>query len=109
MLRMCGDDTQRLRRRTEQDIVRHDLFLERYGGDQLRHGEHDVEIGHVEQFRVTVFEPLCPRQTLALRAVTISARAVADALVAAVVAALNIPAQSSGAATLDRSHGTPPL
>jgi hypothetical protein len=99
---------QRLRRRPEQDIVDHGLVLERDGGDQVRHGEHHVEVGHVEQFCLTVFEPLRPRQTLALGAVAIAARAVADALMAAIAASLDVTAESGSAATLDRSHCAPP-
>ena len=73
MLRIGGDGAQRLRRRPEQDIVDHCLVLERDGGDQVRNREHHVEVGHVEQFCLTIFEPLRPRQTLALRTVAITA------------------------------------
>ena len=74
----------------------------------VRHGEHDVEVGHVEQFRLTVLQPLGPRETLALRAVAITARVVRDALMAAIAATLDVTAERGGAATLDRGHGVPP-
>ena len=61
MLGVGGDGAQRLRRCPEQDIVDHGLVLERDGGDQIRHGEHDVEVGHVEQLGLTVLQPLRPR------------------------------------------------
>jgi hypothetical protein len=61
MRRIGGDGAQRLRRCPEQDIVDHGLVLERDGGDQIRHGEHDVEVGHVEQLGLTVLQPLRPR------------------------------------------------
>ena len=70
--------------------------------------EHHVEVGHVEQFRLTVLEPLGPRETLALRAVPVAAGVVGDALMAAVAAPLDMTAERGGAATLDRGHGTPP-
>ena len=68
-----GDLTQRLRSRLEQDVVDHGLVLERDDLDLLGHREHDVEVGHVEQFRLTVLKPFGPRETLALRTVTVAA------------------------------------
>ena len=56
-----------------KDITDHCLVLERDGGDQVRHREHHMKVGHVEQFCLTVFEPLRPRQTLPLRTVAIAA------------------------------------
>jgi len=76
MLGVGGDDAQRLRCGTEQDIVDPGLVLERDGGDEIGHGEHDVEIRHLEQFRLTILQPLRPRHTLALRTVMITARVV---------------------------------
>ena len=73
-----------------------------------RHGEHDVEVGHVEQFRLTVLEPLGPCEALALRTVPVAARVVGDALMAAIAATLDVTAERRGAATLDRGHGAPP-
>ena len=72
MLGVGGDDAQGLRRRTEQDVVDHRLVLERDDLDLRRHGEHDVEIRHVEQFRLAILQPLRPCQTLALPAITIT-------------------------------------
>ena len=69
MLWVGGDGAQRLRGRPEQDVVDLGLVLERDGGDLVRHREHHVEVGHVEQLRLPVLEPLGPRETLALRAV----------------------------------------
>ena len=108
MLGVGGDGAQRLRRRLEQKIVHHGLVLERDGLDLRRHREHDVEVRHVEQFRLAVLQPLGTRKALALRAVAISARVVRDTLMAAITAALDMTAESGGAATLDREHGAPP-
>ena len=108
MLWISGDVAQRLRGRPEQDVVDHGLVLERDDLDLRRHGEHHVEVGHVEQFRLTVLEPLRACETLALRAVPVAARVVGDALMAAIAAPLDVTAESGGAATLDRDHGAPP-
>jgi GAF domain-containing protein len=107
MLRVGGDGAQRLRRRPEQDVVHHGLVLECDDLDLRRHGEHDVEIGHVEQFRLAVLQPLHPRQTLALRAIAVTTRVEGDALMAAIAALLNVAAERGGAAGFDCGHGTP--
>jgi hypothetical protein len=106
--RLGGDDTQCLRRCPEQDVVDDGLVLERDDLDLLGNGEHNVEVGHVEQFRVTVLEPLSPCETLAFRTVSISARVVRHTLMVAIIASFDVPAESGGAATLDRVHGAPP-
>ncbi len=108
MLWVGGDGAQRLRRRPEQDVVDHGLVLERDGRDRFRHGEHDVEVGHVEQFRLAVLQPLGPCETLALRTVPVTARVVRDALMAAIAATLDVTAERGGAAAFDRDHGAPP-
>ena len=108
MLRVGGDGAQRLRRRPEQDVVDHGLVLERDDLDLRRHGEHDVEIRHVEQLRLAVLQPLGAGETLTLRAVAISARVVRDALRAAIAAPLDMTTERGGAATLDREHGALP-
>ena len=69
---VSSDGSQRLRRRPEQDIIDHGLILERDHLDLGRHSEHDVEIRHVEQFRLAILEPFGPRETLALRAVAVA-------------------------------------
>lgn len=102
MLWIGGDLTQRLRRRSEQHIVDNGLVLEGDDLDLLGHREHDVEVGHVEQFGPTVREPLGARETLALWATFVAARVVRDALMATIAARLDVTAKSGGAATLDR-------
>src|SRR5580692_13015002 len=66
-----------------------------------------MEIRHLEQFRLAVFQPLGSCETLALRAVTVTARVVGDALMPAIAALLNMTAERGGAATIDRRHGMP--
>src|SRR5437870_5936226 len=108
MLWIGGDLAQRLRRRSEQHIVDNGLVLEGDDLDLLGHREHDVEVGHVERFGLTVREPLGARETLALWATFVAARIVRDALMATIAACLDVTAKSGGAATLDRDHGAPP-
>ena len=60
MHRVGGDSAQRLRGRPEQDVVNHRLVLKPDHRDLVGHGEHHVEIRHVEQFRLTVLEPSEP-------------------------------------------------
>jgi hypothetical protein len=108
MLRVGGYGVQSLRRSPEQDVVDLGLVLERDGGDHVRHREHHVEVGHVEQLSLPVFQPLGPRETLALGAGVIPARVERDTLMAAVATALDVSAECRGAATLDRAHGAPP-
>ena len=74
-------------------------------GDLGRHGEHDVEVRHVEQLGLAVREPLRARQTLALGAVPVAAGVVSDPLMAALAASLDMTAERGGAAILDRAHG----
>jgi len=108
MLGVGGDAAQCLRRRPEQDVVDHDLVLEGDDGDLVRHGEHDVEVRHVQQFCLTVREPLGACETLALGAVPAAARVVGDTLMAAIAAPLDVTAKGRGAAVLDRRHGATP-
>jgi hypothetical protein len=57
MGRVRRDPAQGLGRGPEQDIVDQWLVLEGDDGDLVRHGEDDVEVGHLEQFRLPVREP----------------------------------------------------
>jgi len=108
MLRIGGNGAQRLRRRPEQDVVNHGLVLKGDDLDLRRNREHDVEIGHVEQFRLTVLQPLGSCETLAFWTVPVPAGVVGDALMAAVATTLDVTAGQGGAAILDRSHRLPP-
>jgi LigD-like primase-polymerase len=71
MFRIGGDGAQCLRRRPEQDVVNHGLVLEGDDLDLRRHREHDVEVRHVEQFRLTILQPLRSCDTLAFWTVAV--------------------------------------
>ena len=93
MLRVGGDRGQRLRGGPEQEVVDGSLVLERDGADRGRQGEDDVIVGNRQELRLAVFEPSPRGGRLALRAVTIPAGVVCDALVRAVLAALDVAAE----------------
>jgi hypothetical protein len=104
MLRFGGDRGQRLRGGPEQEVVDGSLVLERDRADRGRQGEDDVIVGNRQELRLAVFEPLPRRGRLALRAVTVPAGVVCDALVRAVLAALDVAAERGCATGLDRRH-----
>jgi len=60
------DRNQRLGRGFEQDAVDHRLVVVGNIGDGCRHCEHDVEIGHRQEFGLAVGQPLLGSGGLAL-------------------------------------------
>jgi hypothetical protein len=63
-----------------------------------------VEVFDRQQFHLTVLQPLCPHQRLALWTMAIAATVESDVLVSALVALLNMPAQGNCAAALNVMH-----
>ena len=104
VLRVGGDGDERLGRRLEQQIVDDGLVLPRDGGDRRRQGEHDVEVWDRQQLGLPIGQPLLGGNGLALRAVAIAAGVVGDAYMRAILAALDMAAESCGAAALDGRH-----
>ena len=104
MLRVGGDRGQRLRGGSEQEVVDGRLVLERDEAYRGRRGEDDVIVGNRQELRLAVFQPLPRGGRLALRAVTVPAGVVCDALVRAVLAALDVAAERGCATGLDRRH-----
>ena len=104
MLGVGGDGDEGVGGGPEQEVVDGGLVLERDGADRGRQGEDDVIVGSRQQLRLAVFEPPPRRGRLALRAVTIAAGVVCDALVRAVLAALDVAAERGCATGLDRRH-----
>jgi hypothetical protein len=93
VLRIAGDDADRVSRGLEQDVINGRLVLEGDGGARDRHGEDDVEIEDRQKVSLTLRKPLGARQALALRAVPVAAAVVGDANHAAVVAAFDMAAE----------------
>ena len=99
-----GDGDERLGGCPEQEVVDGGLVLERDRADRRRQGEDDVVVGDRQELRLAVGEPLSCRRALTLRAMAVAAGIVGDALVRAVLAALDMSAERRGAAGLDRRH-----
>jgi hypothetical protein len=91
----------------KQDVVDHGLVLVRDGRDLLGHGEDDVEIRDRQQFGLPVLQPLRASKGLTLWAMAIAATVERDALVAAVVALIDVAAKGRGAAALHVAHDAP--
>ena len=101
--RRC-DRAQGLGGGVKQDVVDHGLILVSDCSDRLGQRKDYMEVFNGKEVCLAIFQPLRTDQGLAFRAVPIAATVVGNALMAAVVALLNMAAESNGAATLDRAH-----
>ena len=99
-----GDGNKRLRRRLEQQVINDGLVLPGDVGDRRRQTEHDVEVSNGQQLRFPLGQPFFGGHRLALRAVTIAPGVVGDPHMGAVLAPLDMAAESCGAAALDGRH-----
>ena len=104
VLGIGGDRQQRLGGRAEQQVVDDRLVLVGDRGDLGRQREDDMEIADRQQIGLAGREPILRRRALTLWAMAIAARVVGDAAVAAIFAALDMPAERGRAALLDRRH-----
>ena len=104
MLRIGRDGDERLGRGLEQDAVDDGLVLVGDVADRGRQREHDVVVPNRQQLRFAVGQPFLGGDRLALRAVPVAAGVVGDAHMRAILAALDMPAESRGAAALDGRH-----
>src|SRR5262252_482219 len=106
MFGIFGDREGRVGSRLEQEIVDHLLVLIGDIGDRCRQGVDDMEVRDRQQLCLALGQPLTRGCRLAPRAVSITATAVRDDGVAAllVLAARNIATERRRAAALDRTH-----
>ena len=104
MLGVGGDGGQRLGGGLEQEVVDDGLVLEGDVADRGRQGEDHMVVGNRQQLGLALGQPLPRRRALALRAMAVAAGVVGDALVGAVLAALDVSAERGRAAGLDRRH-----
>jgi hypothetical protein len=88
----------------EQQVIDDRLVLIADVGDRSWQGEHDMEIGHRQEFGPAVGQPLFGSGGLALGAVPVAAGIVGDAKVRAGLTAFDMPAQCRRSAALDRRH-----
>ena len=88
----------------EQQVIDDGLVLVGDRGDLGWQREDDTEIADRQQIGRAGREPILRRRPLTLGAVAIAARVVGDAAVAAIFAALDMPAERDRTALLDRRH-----
>jgi hypothetical protein len=107
MLRVGGDDGECIGRDFEQQPIHFGFVLVGDGADSCRKGEYDMEVRDRQQFRLPRFEPFLSSRPLTLVAVAIATGVVGDAHVRAILAALDMTAERSRPANLDRRHDAP--
>src|SRR5215470_9376231 len=105
VLRIGCDLEQRLRSGREQQIVKQAWVLQRQHIQFVRHSEHDMEIAGVEEFALPCCDPALASLRLTLGAVAIATRVVRDGLIPTTRASITMPAEGSGAATLNGTKG----
>jgi hypothetical protein len=93
VLGVGGDREQRLGGRAEQQVVDDRLVLVGDRSDLGRQREDHVEIADWQQIGLAGREPILRRRALTLWAMAIAARVVSDTAVAAIFAALDMPAE----------------
>jgi hypothetical protein len=97
-----GRDLQHGRCAGAKQEVIEDLGVTLAEWNQLvRQGEHEMKIGHAEQFLFSRGEPALARLSLALGAVPVPAAVIGDGLVAATRTVIDVPAQGRRAAASD--------
>lgn len=104
MLGIGGNPAQCLCGGTKQDRVDLLLVLKGNRDDLLRKGEDDMEIADWQKVCLSGGKPITPGLALAFWAVPVAAGIVGNADCVAVLALLDMPAQASGPAHLDRAH-----
>lgn len=102
VLRVGGDLRHGLGGCPEQEVVDGSLVLEGDCRDLGRQREDDVEVSDRQKVGLTLCEPVARRSTLAPWAVPVAAGVIGDAQMATLVTALDMAAERSGAAVLDR-------
>ena len=88
----------------KRNVVHHSLILVSDGGNLFRQGKDDVEVFGIEEFGLTVLDPLGACQALALWAMAVSTRVVTNAFVGALIALFQVTAESGSAAQFDGTH-----
>ena len=107
MFGIGSDRGQGLGSGSEQNAVDQIFVLVSDGSDLFGNREDDMKIVCVENFGLSLFDPLGTSERLALWAMTVSTGVVAGPFVTTAVAPLEMTAQSCGAAHLDRGHDAP--
>src|SRR5437763_11561031 len=101
MFGIGGDGAQSLGGGAEQNAVNHFLVLVSDRGNLFRHRKDHVEVLGVEKFGAAILQPFGAGERLAFWAVAIGAGVVSVALMAALVALLEMTTEHGGPAHLD--------
>jgi hypothetical protein len=104
-----GDLLQRLGHRAEQQAVADSLVLQCQWRKLFGNGKDDVTVRHGELFLGPFREPLIPGCGLTLGTMSIAAGVVGDGAMRAMVALLDVAAQSGSAAGADVTESFPLL
>src|ERR1700681_1898918 len=106
VLRICCNLLQGFRGRSEQQTVHLTLVLEGQGSQRLWQSKHDMEILALQEFALTLFQPLGSGQGLAFGAMPIGAGVIGVAFVPALVTALQMAAEGGRATQFDGTQYT---
>jgi hypothetical protein len=98
VFRVGANLEQRLRRGFEQTAVNQPLVLERQWAQCLRQREHHMKVLDRQELRLASFEPSRAAPAPARRAMAITAGAVGDRSLAALVALIDVAAESGSSA-----------
>jgi len=101
MFGIASDCEERCRAGAEQQIVDDLLVAQGQGRQQVREREDDVNIGRGQQFFTARLDPTVAGVGLTLRTVPVAARVVRDGAIPAAGTLIQMPAESSRAATFD--------
>src|SRR5271166_2084868 len=95
---ISGDLQQSLGSGAKQQVVKQALIVECQRCQLLRQGEDDVRVRHRQQAGGLPAEPAIAGRGLALGAMPVAAREIADVLVGTGIAALQVSAEGGGTA-----------
>jgi hypothetical protein len=98
---IAGKTLERLGDRLEQNRIERLFIPERECVEFFGNGKDDMEVMHGQKVPCSQLDPTGPQQGLTFRAMPVSAGVIGDTLVIAVVAAVDVAAQSRGPARHD--------
>src|SRR5438477_4847778 len=104
MFGVGGNGAQGFRSGPKENVVHHLLVLVSDGCNLFWQGKDDMEVIGVEEFGLTILDPLGACQGLALWAMPVSARVVTNTFMLALVALFQVTAQSGSPAQFDGTH-----
>ena len=107
MLRIRRDGSQCLGSHTEEDAKDQIFILVSDGGDRLWHCKDDVKIADLQEFSLSVLDPLRACETLTFWAVPIPAAIETVPFMPALIATFEMTAECGCAAHLDGVHDAP--